>query len=469
MSAKYLSNKNALVYARESRDDFGEKYERIETQRDILLEFCKKNGITNIVDVVMDDNVSGTSFKRLDDIKRMMAEGQIDIFICKDASRLGRNLLESLKFIEFAEEHNVEIMFESEVFDPEIFPLIAWFNERRAKDDSVKIRRVLRHKLENGLVILPPFGYAKENGELIPDPKTAPIVQKIFDMCYNGSTPSQISDYLNIVHALSPSEGHATFSKKRANPIWTRDKVRRILRNESYIGTQIAAKREKISYKSKKYRENPDDKRIVIPNHHEALVSEDVFNQIQLQLKTRKIASRKPTTNPLSGMMFCGRCGGMIIIRRRENGLPVKYVCTKHNREGFVKDELREDWGCSPHAVNYADIKNTIMNYVKQFIDDESFKEEVLKTIESTKDFSKSQHLIDSLKEQESTYKNKLDILYDDRFNGILPDFLFEEKSKPLIEGLSKVRSEIELLCANHKRTEERSNKGIRELYQKSL
>ena len=44
MSAKYLSNKNALVYARESRDDFGEKYERIETQRDILLEFCKKNG-----------------------------------------------------------------------------------------------------------------------------------------------------------------------------------------------------------------------------------------------------------------------------------------------------------------------------------------------------------------------------------------------------------------------------------------
>ena len=91
MSAKYLSNKNALVYARESRDDFGEKYERIETQRDILLEFCKKNGITNIVDVVMDDNVSGTSFKRLDDIKRMMAEGQIDIFICKDASRLGRN------------------------------------------------------------------------------------------------------------------------------------------------------------------------------------------------------------------------------------------------------------------------------------------------------------------------------------------------------------------------------------------
>ena len=173
-------------------------------------------------------------------------------------------------------------------------------------------------------------------------------------------------------------------------------------------------------------------------------------------------------------MMFCGRCGGMIIIRRRENGLPVKYVCTKHNREGFVKDELREDWGCSPHAVNYADIKNTIMDYVKQFIDNESFKEEVLKTIESTRDFSKSQHLIDSLKEQESTYKNKLDILYDDRFNGILPDFLFEEKSKPLIESLSKVRSEIELLCANHKSEQKKDpikvyENCIRNLYDSGL
>ena len=82
MAVKYLSEKKALVYARESRDDYGEKYERIETQRDILLEFCEKNGIKNIVDVIMDDNMSGTSFERLNDIKRMMASGEIDVFFC---------------------------------------------------------------------------------------------------------------------------------------------------------------------------------------------------------------------------------------------------------------------------------------------------------------------------------------------------------------------------------------------------
>lgn len=61
MGTKYKTDKKTLVYCRESRDDYGEKYERIETQRDILLEFCAKNGLTNIVDVIMDDNIDRKS------------------------------------------------------------------------------------------------------------------------------------------------------------------------------------------------------------------------------------------------------------------------------------------------------------------------------------------------------------------------------------------------------------------------
>lgn len=451
MAVKYLSEKKALVYARESRDDYGEKYERIETQRDILLEFCEKNGIKNIVDVIMDDNMSGTSFERLNDIKRMMASGEIDVFICKDASRLGRNLLESLKFIEFAEEKNVEIMFESEVFDPEIFPLIAWFNERRAKDDSVKIRRVLRHKLENGLVIVAPFGYKKENGVMVPEPNAAAVVKKIFEMAYNGSTCPQIADYLNVIHALTPSEGHST-KRKIQNPIWTRDNVRRTLRNPTYIGTHIAGKIEKISFKSKKYRRVPEEDCIVIPNHHEALVSEEVFNAVQLDLRTFKINSRKPSQNPFTGLMFCGRCGKAVLLRSRKGALPVKYVCAKHNREGLIKDELREGWGCNPHAVYYADLNKMIMDYVSRFMDDNDFKNEVLNSIMEGNDLGKLRIMIDNLKEQESKLQKRFDILYEDRLTGILPEFMFTEKSQPVLDSLNKVRAQIEIYSKELKR-----------------
>ena len=36
---------------RESSDDYGENYESIETQRDLLINYSKGHGYTNIVDI----------------------------------------------------------------------------------------------------------------------------------------------------------------------------------------------------------------------------------------------------------------------------------------------------------------------------------------------------------------------------------------------------------------------------------
>lgn len=473
MSTEYQTNKKVLVYTRESRDDFGVNYERIETQRDILLEYCKRKGLTNIVKVIMDDNVTGTSFKRLDEIKDMMEAGEIDIFVCKDASRLGRNLLESLKFIEFAEEHEVEILFESEEFNPDLFPLIAWFNERRAKDDSDKIRRVLRHKLENGLVIVPPFGYKKENDTMVPDDNSADIVKKIFAMAYDGSTPAQIADYLNIIHAPSPSAGHST-RRKRVNSIWSRDNVRRVLRNRTYTGTYVGGKIEKVSYKSKKYRQVPEEQQIIIPNHHEALVSQEVFDYIQAHLKSFKIASRKPSFNPFAGMMYCGRCGTSVLLRARDGDRPVKYVCGKHNREGVIKDDVRPNWGCSPHAVYYEDIKNIIIEYISQFMNDERFKNDILSNIDFDTELRKTKDTIKNLKNKAKQLQDKFDVLYEDKLNGLLPEFMFKEKTKPITQELKHMIGQITHLESELKRNTavtpvDQYEKCIKKLYETGL
>ena len=65
---KQNNEKRVVIYCRESRDDYGENYERIETQRDLLIKYCKSHGYTNIVDIIMDDDKSGTDFSRFDDI-----------------------------------------------------------------------------------------------------------------------------------------------------------------------------------------------------------------------------------------------------------------------------------------------------------------------------------------------------------------------------------------------------------------
>ena len=51
---KTVDRRPVLIYCRESRDENGESYERIETQRDILLDFCRRRGLVNVVDVKSD-------------------------------------------------------------------------------------------------------------------------------------------------------------------------------------------------------------------------------------------------------------------------------------------------------------------------------------------------------------------------------------------------------------------------------
>ena len=48
---KSNEEKRVVIYCRESRDDYGENYERIETQRDLLIKYCKSHGYTNIAQI----------------------------------------------------------------------------------------------------------------------------------------------------------------------------------------------------------------------------------------------------------------------------------------------------------------------------------------------------------------------------------------------------------------------------------
>lgn len=435
----YTSNKKVLVYCRESRDDYGEKYERIETQRDILLKFCERQGLNNIVKIIMDDNMSGTSFERLNTVKEMIEKKEIDIFICKDASRLGRNLRMSLEFIEFAQEHEIEIIFESEKFNADMFPLLAWFNERRAKDDSDKIRHVLRHKLEEGLIIMPPYGYMKENGIMVPNPDTAPVVEKIFEMAKDGSTPSQISNYLNIMKIDSPSA-----HRKMCDPMWNRDKVRRILKNPVYTGTQISGKVQKVSYKSKRSKKVPEDQQIILEHHHEAIVDKETFNHIQMHMNTFKLSCRQPSYNPFSGLLKCGRCKKTIVLRTNKNKEPDKYICSKYNLEGNIKDDIRDNWGCNPHLIYYNDLKKLVNDYIRGFMEDENLRREIINSIKTKDNTSIIENNLKKLKEKEKKLSTTFDKMYEDKLKGILPEFIFVEKSQNIIEELENTKKNIE-------------------------
>ena len=286
--------KNVLVYCRESRDDAGMNYDRIETQRDILVAFCERHQLGVICGIVMDDNRSGVCFDRMEPIRERVLLGEVDIILCKDASRLGRNVLESLSFTEFLANHGVTLVFESERYDEDFFPLVAWFNERRAKDDSVKIRRVLRHKMEEGtLVIKAPYGYRKEGNRLVVDVDAAPVVLEIFNLFVGGHTRGEIAARLNGGGVRTPSQLKSEYQSVRSADRWNAQHIDRILKHRIYTGDMPYSMREKVSYKSKRYVHKPACEWIVVRDHHEAIVPRDTFEQAQSLLCRKKIHTHR--------------------------------------------------------------------------------------------------------------------------------------------------------------------------------
>lgn len=270
-------DKKVIIYCRESRDDYGENYERIETQRDILINFCKERKLNNIVEIVMDDDKSGTDFKRFDKIKNKASKKEFDVIVFKNSSRIGRNQVESLNFVQYIENLGIEILFEDEKYDEELFGLYAWFNERRARDDSKNIRRNLRHKMEEGkLIIKPIYGYNKIDKKLIINKDTAPVVKKIFSLYNSGKSYMEIINYLNRKKIPTPSESRGYLNCKKTK-CWNKQHIIRILKDIRYTGTYVGGKTEKISFKTNKVRIRDKSEWIVIENHHEALITKNIY------------------------------------------------------------------------------------------------------------------------------------------------------------------------------------------------
>jgi DNA invertase Pin-like site-specific DNA recombinase len=322
MTNKRSSGK-ILVYCRESRDEGGVFFERIETQRDILLRFVAQRGLAGEVEVILDDGVSGTDFSRLEGVALRAEAGEISTLVFKDASRLGRNLRESLNFLYRMDNCAAQVLFESETYDPELFPLLAWFNERRAAEDSRKVKHVLHHRMrQGGLVFKAPYGYRKDSGKLVAEPAEAAVVRKIFAMRLSGSSTGEIAKALNL----------------------SGQRIRRILANRAYTGDMCCFKTEKPSFKSKKIRRKPQDEWLVLENRHEAIISRDDFLRAQgLSARAQKPAAAEKLI--FTGILYCGGCGGRMIQRRRA-GRADAYVCAAYRRHGKSACEshhIRED------------------------------------------------------------------------------------------------------------------------------
>lgn len=351
------TDKITALYCRLSQEDMqaGES-ESIQNQKLILQKYADEHHFFN-TRFFVDDGFSGVSFER-EGLQAMLHEveaGNVATVITKDLSRLGRNYLKTGELIEIVfPEYEVRYIAINDGVDTarednEFTPLRNWFNEFYARDTSKKIRAVKQAKAQKGERVNgeAPYGYLIDpdnRNHLIPDPETAHVVKQIFAMYVRGDRMCEIQNWLRDNEILTVGElrYRRTGSKRHPRPQlnawynWPDKTLYDILTRKEYLGHTITGKTYKVSYKSKKTKKNPEEKRYFFPNTHEPLIDEETFELAQKRIATRQRPTKVDEIDLFSGLLFCGDCGYKMYAVRGAGTLERKhaYTCGNYRNPG---------------------------------------------------------------------------------------------------------------------------------------
>ncbi len=449
----------AGIYIRLSEADEGKSYESesesVLNQRNILMNFIKEKGFIFAREYV-DDGYSGTTFDRpgfqrlLTDIKAK----RINLVVVKDLSRLGRDHILTGYYVEtFFPENGIRFISMLEGYDNAINQAsndsATWLfacNDYYSKQNSIKIRNVLNDKRRNGKFIgsAPSYGYLRDpndKGHLIPDSEHAWVVKKIFDMAYNGVGLSEITTYLNDNNIKTPSslKRKNPNSKAKYNPMWTISSVKKILKNQMYVGDMVQSVQTKVSYKSKKKKSLPKSNWDIVKNTHEPLVDRFIFESVQNNIKrTTKTTITKREKRLFENLLYCKECGNTLTISYRKNHDYFTINCNRYSRD--PKRRM-----CEPHFSPYEKLEEALLevirNTCKKYLNKLDISE-ISKSI-NKKGNSDVNNNINDLRKQEKTLISKLDMLYQDKFNGIVSEEMYLRISRETENSLIRIREKI--------------------------
>ena len=444
------------LYVRLSRDDENEgDSNSIQHQIEILTKYCKDHAISRY-QIYKDDGFSGTNFKRpgfLDMIGDIEA-GLVNMVIVKDMSRFGRNYLEVGLYTEIRfPEMGVRFIAVNDGVDSDdqmgndFTPFRNIINEWYAKDTSKKIRAVFRNKGMSGqrLAVNAPYGYIKgEDGHLLVDEETAPVVELIFQLCVEGNGPGKIARMLK--EREIPTPGTITFQRTGQtsryfpdDPFrWNAATVQRILEQDTYLGRTTNFKTTKLSYKSKKTVINSPDKWAVFEGTHEAIIDKETWEIVQKSREHRRRPTKMGEMGLFSGLAYCADCGAKLYHHRS--------ITLTKEQESYICSNYQSRKKCTAHYIRAVVLEQLVLQNLQRVVayaqeDENEFVRRVMenKTAVQRAEQEQAKRKLEKQERRISELDRIIQQLYEDRVSGALS----AERFAKLSGGYEKEQEEL--------------------------
>jgi len=300
---------------------------------------------------------------------------KFDIVLCKTQSRFTRDmeLVEKYlhnKFIEWnirfvSLVDHVDTQDKSNKKSRQINGLV---NEWYLEDLSENIRKTFDSKRKQGLHIgsFVCYGYKRDSdnkNKLAIDNEAAEVVRLIFNLYESGNGVSKIAQTLNNIGFLTPtkyklSKGFKFNNQGKNIDYWTESTIRKILKNEVYIGNMVQGYNKKVSYKSKKMVAMPKEEWIIVENTHEAIISKKQFYRVQQLFKSKIRRCKNGEVHLFANKLVCLDCGSKLYKCRNDRNY-VYFSC---------KASKKLYGNCTSHVIGYENLKKLVISKIREKI-----------------------------------------------------------------------------------------------------
>ena len=291
------------------------------------------------------------------------------------------------------------------------------------------------------------YGYQKSSDgkRMEVDEGAAVTIRRIFQELADGKDAKTLAIELNAEGVptrltYKQAKGEQLNRHYKAD-IWNRNKIHSIIHNRVYQGDMVYRKAVRTQIGCKQKVRQPEEKWLVIPDHHEAIVSRELFKKANDSIRKGKIAVYDRSA-VRRGIVFCGCCGNRLELRKTK--IPY-YLCKRRN--------LLDNAKCNEIRMEKEQIEQTIWTIWQEHC-------RLFAIIPVSKLFEKQQ---EKSKQQENRLKQSLERfpaekikLYERFRSGMVKQDVFLKEKEQLSRQEEVVRREIEKVSEQIDMQEER-------------
>ena len=424
----------------------------LENQEKLVRDYIAEQQDMRLYRLYIDNGATGTVFERpaFDEMMQDMKDGKINCIVVKDLSRLGRNYLEAGNYLEqifpFFRVRFISITDGYDSNSPDvtdeslIIPLKNIINEGYAKDISLKITTSFESRKKQGQFMgrYPVYGYLKDpanKNHLIINPETCGIVRRIFQMRDSGMALGAIASQLNEEGIPSPARylwiKGLSKEERHQDSYWDRINVKRLLTNKMYLGILVYGKERSSFAKGIKRQRVPESEWKYVPNAHEAIIDQELFDSVQRKLEGAKqdflnmtgINEDYQPENLFRGRIHCSDCGRAMkmtkFVTTRKDGSIDRYAVYECCRRKQLYD-----LSCPQRSIRKSIVDKTVEEairfHIRTFLDTEQV---IAKLNRSTKGRAAAFNIQNRIREKQrriSKIERLSTGIYEDYREGIL-------------------------------------------------